>query len=78
VAAVQQRQRQALKDRLATEGISWEEYRRTLADAHKAKWDVIKEVAWRSLKETPGGTTSSTASPTVTSEAAPVWSQAWS
>ncbi|WP_274534339.1 polymorphic toxin-type HINT domain-containing protein, partial [Saccharothrix sp. CB00851] len=44
----------ALKNRLATEGIAWEDYQRALADAHKTKWDVIKEVAWEVLKEISG------------------------
>ncbi|WP_146174076.1 RHS repeat-associated core domain-containing protein [Saccharothrix carnea] len=44
----------ALKNRLATEGISWEDYQRALADVHKTKWDVIKEVAWEVLKEISG------------------------
>ncbi|MCE6996217.1 type IV secretion protein Rhs [Saccharothrix sp. S26] len=44
----------ALKSGLASEGISWEDYQRALADAHKTKWDVIKEVAWEVLKEISG------------------------
>ncbi|WP_157621662.1 RHS repeat-associated core domain-containing protein [Saccharothrix sp. NRRL B-16348] len=44
----------ALKNRLADEGISWEDYQQALADAHKTKWDVIKEVAWEVLKEISG------------------------
>ncbi|XVS61711.1 RHS repeat-associated core domain-containing protein [Actinosynnema sp. CA-299493] len=44
----------ALKNGLASEGISWEDYQKALADAHKTKWDVIKEVAWEVLKEISG------------------------
>ncbi|MBY8854278.1 hypothetical protein K7G98_40985, partial [Saccharothrix sp. MB29] len=39
---------------MAEEGISQEDYRKALADAHKTKWDVIKEVAWEVLKEISG------------------------
>ncbi|MBP2337383.1 RHS repeat-associated protein [Saccharothrix coeruleofusca] len=35
-------------------GISDEEYARALADAHKTKWDVIKEVAWEAVKDISG------------------------
>ena len=35
-------------------GISQEDYAKALADAHKTKWDVIKEVAWEVLKEISG------------------------
>ncbi|MEJ2855392.1 MULTISPECIES: RHS repeat-associated core domain-containing protein [unclassified Saccharothrix] len=39
---------------LAEAGISWEDYQRALTDAHKTKWDVIKEVAWEVLKDISG------------------------
>nr|WP_158854672.1 RHS repeat-associated core domain-containing protein [Saccharothrix deserti] len=39
---------------LAREGISREDYEKALADAHRTKWDVIKEVAWEVLKEISG------------------------
>ncbi len=39
---------------MASQGISKEDYERALADAHKTKWDVIKEVAWDVLKEISG------------------------
>ncbi|NUT51787.1 MAG: hypothetical protein HOV94_31520 [Saccharothrix sp.] len=45
---------EALKNGLAADGIPWEEYQRALTDAHKTKWDVIKEVAWEVLKEISG------------------------
>ncbi|WP_244991259.1 RHS repeat-associated core domain-containing protein [Saccharothrix coeruleofusca] len=35
-------------------GISDEEYARALADAHKTKWDVIKEVTWEAVKDISG------------------------
>ncbi len=44
----------ALKTALAADGISWEDYQKALADAHKTKWDVIKEVAWEALKDISG------------------------
>ncbi|MFJ6675941.1 RHS repeat-associated core domain-containing protein [Actinosynnema sp. NPDC091369] len=44
----------ALRNSLASEGISWEDYQKALADAHKTKWDVIKEVAWEVLKDISG------------------------
>jgi RHS repeat-associated protein len=43
-----------VKRAMAKEGISPEEYAKALADAHKTKWDVIKEVAWEVLKEISG------------------------
>ncbi|XVV02659.1 RHS repeat-associated core domain-containing protein [Actinosynnema sp. CA-248983] len=39
---------------MAEAGISAEDYAKALADAHKTKWDVIKEVAWEVLKEISG------------------------
>lgn len=48
--AVEQGRRQAM----AREGISQEDYERALADAHKTKWDVVKEVAWEVLREISG------------------------
>ncbi|MFI9006806.1 RHS repeat-associated core domain-containing protein [Actinosynnema sp. NPDC053489] len=44
----------ALKKSLAAEGVSWEDYQNALAQAHKTKWDVIKEVAWEVLKDISG------------------------
>ncbi|WP_447005926.1 RHS repeat-associated core domain-containing protein [Saccharothrix isguenensis] len=44
----------AVKTAMANEGISREDYERALADAHKTKWDVIKEVAWEVLKDISG------------------------
>ncbi|WP_147455060.1 polymorphic toxin-type HINT domain-containing protein [Saccharothrix australiensis] len=55
--AYQQQQRRVnanVSAALAKEGISREDYERALADAHKTKWDVIKEVAWEVLKEISG------------------------
>jgi RHS repeat-associated protein len=39
---------------MAEAGISEADYAKALADAHKTKWDVIKEVAWEALKEISG------------------------
>ncbi|MEU5693319.1 hypothetical protein [Actinosynnema sp. NPDC020468] len=39
---------------LAEAGISEADYARAQADAHKTKWDVIKEVAWEILKDISG------------------------
>jgi hypothetical protein len=43
-----------VRQAMAKEGISEADYARALADAHKTKWDVIKEVAWEVLKEISG------------------------
>ncbi|QFZ19050.1 RHS repeat-associated core domain-containing protein [Saccharothrix syringae] len=55
--ALQQARRNAdaeVRQVMANQGISQEDYARALADAHKTKWDVIKEVAWDVLKEISG------------------------
>ncbi|WP_433270824.1 RHS repeat-associated core domain-containing protein [Actinosynnema sp. CS-041913] len=39
---------------LSNAGISWDDYQKALADAHKTKWDVIKEVAWEVIKDISG------------------------
>ncbi|MEV1120250.1 polymorphic toxin type 43 domain-containing protein [Actinosynnema sp. NPDC049800] len=45
---------EGVRSRVAEEGISWEDYQRALSDAHKTKWDVIKEVAWEVIKDISG------------------------
>ncbi|MDQ2587992.1 type IV secretion protein Rhs [Saccharothrix yanglingensis] len=44
----------AVTQAMAEQGISQEDYQRALADAHKTKWDVIKEVAWEVIKDVSG------------------------
>ncbi|MBW4719978.1 RHS repeat-associated core domain-containing protein [Saccharothrix obliqua] len=54
---VQQQKREtvaATQRMLQDEGISQEEYEKALSDAHKTKWDVIKEVAWEVIKDISG------------------------
>ncbi|ACU38695.1 RHS repeat-associated core domain-containing protein [Actinosynnema mirum] len=46
-------EQQAAQDRRAA-GISDVEYQNALANAHKTKWDVIKEVAWEVIKDISG------------------------
>ncbi|MFD7655507.1 RHS repeat-associated core domain-containing protein [Actinosynnema sp. NPDC059797] len=38
----------------AEAGIPWEAYQQALADAHKTKWDVVKEVAWEVIRDISG------------------------
>ncbi|WP_112270647.1 RHS repeat-associated core domain-containing protein [Lentzea terrae] len=46
--------RQATEQGLREAGISQVEYEEALKNAHKTKWDVIKEVAWELLKDISG------------------------
>ncbi|MGW4211690.1 RHS repeat domain-containing protein, partial [Lentzea sp. NPDC004789] len=44
----------AMRQGLRDAGISEAEYQEALSNAHKTKWDVIKEVAWEMLKDISG------------------------
>ncbi|SDH59179.1 intein N-terminal splicing region/RHS repeat-associated core domain-containing protein [Lentzea fradiae] len=46
--------RQATQKAMQDAGISQAEYEQALKNAHKTKWDVIKEVAWEMLKDISG------------------------
>ncbi len=46
--------RQAFEQGLRDAGISQREYEEAQKNAHKSKWDVIKEVAWEMLKDISG------------------------
>ncbi|MFC5056069.1 RHS repeat-associated core domain-containing protein [Saccharothrix xinjiangensis] len=45
---------QETKNAAAAEGIPWEAYQQALADAHRTKWDVVKEVAWEVIRDISG------------------------
>ncbi|GAB2857010.1 RHS repeat-associated core domain-containing protein [Lentzea nigeriaca] len=45
---------QAREELMRQENISQAEYEEALKNAHKTKWDVIKEVAWEMLKDISG------------------------
>jgi hypothetical protein len=49
-----QQQQTAQVSAMAAEGISQAEYEEALKNAHRSKWDVIKEVAWEMLKDISG------------------------
>ncbi|MCG8924057.1 polymorphic toxin-type HINT domain-containing protein [Lentzea sp. CC55] len=46
--------RQATESAMRDAGISQAEYEQALKNAHKTKWDVIKEAAWEMLKDISG------------------------
>lgn len=46
--------RQATQKAMQDAGISQAEYEEALKNAHKTKWDVIKDVAWEMLKDISG------------------------
>ncbi len=54
LARVFQQQQAAQVSAMAAEGISKAEYEEALKNAHRSKWDVIKEVAWEMLKDISG------------------------